>query len=63
MNDVIEDMILQGLSNLRQLLSGHHLRPAELALMIVIVAVQPERAERILLDSGAQARWEVVHNG
>ncbi len=63
MNEVLEDLITQGLTNLRQLLAGKHLRPAELALTIVIVASQPSRAEAVLLDSGAQARWENVHNG
>ncbi len=63
MNDMLEDMILQGLTGLRQMLAGKHQKPQELALTMVIVAAQPERAEAVLLDSGAQARWEVVHNG
>jgi len=61
MNDQLEDMINEGLGYLRQLLAGKHLRPAELALTMVIVSSQPERAEKILLDSPGQARWEVAH--
>ena len=63
MNDMMEHVILEGLANLRQLMAGKHLRPAELALTMVIVATQGERAEAILMDSASQARWEVVYNG
>lgn len=63
MNDVLSEMVEEGLTGLRQLLSGKHLRPAELALTILIVGLHPGEAERILMDSGSQARWEVAHDG
>jgi len=61
MNEQLADVELQGLSNLRQLLAGKHLRPAELALTMIVVAANPELATKVLFDSGAQARWENAH--
>jgi len=61
MDETLVDRVTEGLTGLRQLLAGKHLRPAELALTIVIVATNPERAGAILMEEGKQARWEVVN--
>jgi len=58
MNDDLVEMAKEGLTGLRQLLSGKHLRPAELALTIVVVGLRPDEAQQILLDVGKQSRWE-----
>ena len=63
MNEVTVDMVKDGLAGLRSLLAGKHLRPAELALTIVIVAIRPSDAESILTNEAAQARWENATNG
>jgi len=61
MNEQLVEYKKQGLTNLRQLLAGKHLRPAELALTMVILSTETEAAQEILLDSHAQARWENVN--
>ena len=61
MNEQLVELTKEGLTGLRQLLSGKHLRPAQLALTIVIVASQAEAAVEILLDESGQSRWEVAH--
>jgi len=61
MNELQEELIKEGLAGLRQLQSGKHLRPQELAVTIVVVATNTEAAEEILLNTGRQARWEVAN--
>ncbi len=61
MNEMLVDRIKEGLVGLRQLLAGKHLRPAELALTIMIVAAYPEKAAGVYSDEGKQARWEVAN--
>ena len=63
MNEVLVDLTKEGLVGLRQLLAGKHLRPAQLALTIAIVAINADKAEAILLDTGRQARFEDVLDG
>jgi len=63
LNEVMTDMVKDGLVGLRKLLAGKHLRPAELALTLVAVHWAPAQAEEILTNTGAQARWETVDNG
>ncbi len=61
MDETFVDRVQEGLIGLRELLAGKHLRPAQLALTIAIVAIHPERAEEILMETGKQARWENVN--
>ncbi len=60
MNDELVAMTKEGLRELRQLLAGKHLRPAELALTLVAVHWAPKEAEEILTDHGKRSRWENV---
>ena len=61
MNEELVDLTKAGLANLRQLLAGKHLRLAQLALTMVIVAQEPQAAWDVLVDEGAQSRWEVAN--
>jgi len=61
MNPLLDEQVHQGLSNLRQLLAGKHLRPAELALTMIVVQAAPAAAFDVLSDTAAQSRWEVAH--
>ncbi len=61
MNEQLAEMLKQGQTNLRQLLAGKHLRPAELALTMIVVAADMQKATEILFDTGGQARWENVN--
>ncbi len=61
MDEFWEDTIKDGIANLRKLRAGTHLRPADLALTIVVVAAFPQDAKVVIEDSGKQARWETVN--
>ncbi len=58
MNEELVELVRQGQALYRQLLGGKHLRPAELALMVYVVAIEPEWAGEAQLDHGKQSRWE-----
>ncbi len=57
MNEVLADVILEGLVGLRKLLAGNHLRPAEMAVTLIALSAAPERAQALYLDGGKQSRW------
>ena len=61
MNEVLAELMLEGLTGLRQLRSGKHLRPEALALTIAAVALNPEQVAEIILDTAKQARWEAAN--
>ena len=61
MNEQLVDIIKEGQANYRQLLAGKHLRPAQVASMVYVVAIDPAWAEKALLDEGKQSRWELAN--
>ncbi len=63
MNEVMEEFIKDGLAGLGQMLSGKHLRPAQLATTIVAVVAAPEAAADVVLGFGKQLALEEVLDG
>ena len=61
MNQDLTDVIAEGRASYRQLLAGKHLRPAQLALTMLVVAIDTEWATEALLDEGKQSRWEMAN--
>ncbi len=61
MDESLADVIKEGRASYRQLLAGKHLRPAQLALTVLVVALDTEWATNALLDEGKQSRWEMAN--
>ncbi len=50
MNEVMAEYLQEGLAGLRLLLKGSHLRPQQLASMVIAVVALPEEAADIVLE-------------